>query len=313
MAKKKIKIIGIGLSRDIFGALNKNFEPQRFKFINVSSAQELAKEITKEKTSLIFLNNVLPDVSNYQEICIALRSRKETETVPIIVLANRQEDPQTKIQLFKSGLVEDYVVLPASIEEISAKSEVYLEKQILEEELESKNTLLQKISITDALTKVYNRRYLVQRMNEEINKVKRYGYSVSCLMLDIDYFKKINDKYGHQQGDHVLKVLASLIKKNIRNVDIISRYGGDEMIILFPHTDLKGACVVTERLRTKIKETNFGQSKTPLKLTVSLGLVSFDKKDSLDGDSLMRAMDRQLYRAKQTGRDKICAANYCDL
>lgn len=310
--KQKIRIMGVGLPKKTFQDLKKNFEPQRFEFIEISSAQELARQVAKQKASLIFLSSILPDVSDYQELCIALRSKKETETVPIIVLADKQESPQTKIQLFKSGLAEDYVTLPASIEEISAKAQVYLEKQVLEEELENRNVLLQKISITDALTKVYNRRYLGQRLNEEISKVRRYGYSVSCLMLDIDYFKKINDRFGHQEGDRAIKKLAYLLKQSIRNVDIISRYGGDELIIIFPHTDLKGACVVAERLRAKTAEYNFGHSRAPLRFTVSMGLVSFDKEDSLDEDSLMRAMDRQLYKAKQTGRNKICATNYRD-
>lgn len=310
---KKIKILSVGLSPEIFRALRKNFDPHRFEFTDICSALDLLEKVIQEKVSLIFLSNVLPDVSNYQEVCIALRSKRETETVPIIVLADKQEDSQIKIQLFKSGLVEDYVTLPVSIEEISAKAEVYLQKQILEDELEAKNALLQKMSITDALTKVYNRRYLSQRLNEEISKVKRYGYTVSCMMLDIDYFKKINDRYGHQEGDRALKGLASLLKKNIRNVDLISRYGGDEIIILFPHTDLKGASIVTERLRKKVEEYNFGNSKSPLRFTVSIGFVSFDKEDSLSEDSLMRAMDKQLYKAKQTGRNKVCAIAYRDL
>lgn len=307
---KKRRIMSVGLSQETFHILKKDFDPYRFEFIEVSSCFELIEKVRQGKVSLIFLSNILPDVSNYQEVCIALRAEKETETVPIIVLADRQEDPQIKIQLFKSGLVEDYVTLPVSIEEIGAKAEVYLQKQILEEELEARNALLQKMSITDTLTKVYNRRYLRQRLNEEIKKVKRYGYSVSCLMLDIDYFKKINDKYGHQEGDRVLKGLAFLLKKNIRSIDLISRYGGDEMIILFPHTDLKGAHIVAERLRKKVEEYNFGNPKKPLRFTVSMGLVSFDKEDVLGEDSLMRAMDKQLYKAKQTGRNKVCAVAY---
>lgn len=310
---KKIKILSVGLSSEIFRALRKNFDSHRFEFMDICSALELLEKVTQEKVSLIFLSNILPDVSNYQEVCIALRSKRETETVPIIVLADKQENSQIKIQLFKSGLVEDYVTLPVSIEEISAKAEVYLQKQILEDELEAKNALLQKISITDTLTKVYNRRYLSQRLNEEISKVKRYGYAVSCMMLDIDYFKKINDRYGHQEGDRALKGLASLLKKNIRSVDLISRYGGDEIIILFPHTDFKGASIVTERLRREVEECNFGSSKSPLRFTISIGFVSFDKEDSLNEDSLMRAMDKQLYQAKQTGRNKVCAIAYRDL
>ncbi len=308
MSKKTI--IGVGIPANISEELKLNFTPEIFEFLNFQSAQELLQNLKKPKISLIFIYNLLPDLKNCQELCIALRAEADIETVPIIIISHGKENKEEKIKMLRSGLIDSYVSSLGTTEELVAYANVFLQRLALEEELEVKNELLNNLSITDELTKLYNRRYLIQRLEEELNKIKRYDYTLSALMLDIDDFKQINDTLGHVQGDLALEKLSELIKKNIRSIDIACRYGGEEIVILFSFTTFEGIYDVAQRLLTKIRDHNFGTLEQPLKFTVSIGLLSVDSKDKTDVDSLFRALDKQLYAAKRTGRNKICGGLY---
>jgi diguanylate cyclase (GGDEF)-like protein len=312
MAKKVI--IGVGIPQNISDELKINFTSEIYEFLNFSSAEELLKNIKKPKISLIFIYNVLPDLKNCQELCIALRAEPATETVPLIIVSHGKENKEEKISMLHSGLIDSYLSSLGTTEELVAYANVFLQRLALEEELEVKNELLNDLSITDELTKLFNRRHLIQKLEEELKKVKRYtSYTLSVLMLDIDHFKDINDTFGHSQGDLALEKLADLIKKNIRSIDVPCRYGGEEMVVIFSFTNYEGVYEVAQRLLTKIKDHNFGTSKQPLKFTVSIGLLTVDSKDQTDVDALFRALDKQLYTAKNTGRNKICGGLYKNL
>jgi diguanylate cyclase (GGDEF)-like protein len=302
--------MAVGLPQEMLQGLKKNFDPERYNLISIPSVSEFLKAIKREKPNLAFISNNLPGIENYHELFIALRSQPKIETVPILLIAVRQEDSQSKIKLLRTGLIDEYISLPISIEEITARADVYLQKQLLEEELETQNLLLQKLSVMDELTKVFNRRHLIHRLNEEIEKVERYGYLVSCLMVDIDHFKRINHRYGHSRGDQILKELSFLLKKNIRKVDILSRYGGEEFIIILPHINLEGGLIVAEKLRRKVEEYRFGPSRDACRVTISIGVGSFNDRASLDRDSIIQALDKQLYKAKRAGRNRVCGRLY---
>jgi len=187
MAKQSILCIGI--DKHTVASL-KGYFADRYNLNSISTAQELLNRVTDYKPSLIYLNNRLPDLNNCQELCIAIRSRINTETVPIIILTNDDEQKE-KITLFQAALIDGYFTMPINIEELAAYANVFLQRQALQEELEEKNKLLSKISITDDLMRIFNRRYLMQRLNEEIKKIKRYKYPLSALMIDLDFFKEV--------------------------------------------------------------------------------------------------------------------------
>lgn len=306
-------ILGVGLPGAIAETLKIHFNPEIFEFSNLSSAEELINNIKKYRLSLIFIFNVLPDLKDCQELCIALRGDATVETVPIIVMSEASNNQQEKIKMFKSGLIDGYVSSNISPEELAAYANVFLQRQALEEELELKNDLLGKLSVTDELTKLYNRRYLMQRLEEELKRIKRYDYPLTCLMLDMDHFKEVNDQFGHAHGDLVLEQLSEVIKKTIRSIDIICRYGGEEIVILLPYTNFEGAFIVAERLRKRVEEHAFGTIDKSLDITISLGLVSVEGKDNSDIDSLLQTLDKQLYEAKNTGRNKTCGGLFKNL
>jgi diguanylate cyclase (GGDEF)-like protein len=174
------------------------------------------------------------------------------------------------------------------------------------EQIEDEKTRLEKLAITDFLTGIYNIRYFYNRIIEEFSRCQRYKLPISCLMIDIDYFKKINDVYGHKTGDLVLREFAMLLKKHTRKSDVLARYGGEEFIILLPITERKGAVPEAERLRRLVKEHRFKSLKNRKNLTVSVGVAVYPEVEKIKThDDLISAADDALFTAKSRGRNQV--------
>ena len=173
-------------------------------------------------------------------------------------------------------------------------------------EWQERATEFQLMSITDPLTTLTNRRYLEERLSEELNRSKRYDYPMSFLMIDIDDFKAYNDNNGHQAGDLALQVTAHCLKAALRSADVASRYGGEEFCILLPQTSLVEAGVIADRIRQRVATTNFPHGKSqPLgKVSVSIGVSSFSKVIN-SAEFVIAAADRALYKAKRLGKDRV--------
>lgn len=166
------------------------------------------------------------------------------------------------------------------------------------------NARLYRISITDSLTKAFNRQYLFQRLPAELERTRRYGDQLSVILFDVDHFKKLNDKFGHLAGDFVLKELVRLGQTQIREVDALVRYGGEEFLVILPATTCKGAQEVGERLRAAVERADFLFSDQKLKVTVSLGCAEFGEDTPTD-EALLRKADERLYQAKTAGRNRV--------
>ena len=173
-------------------------------------------------------------------------------------------------------------------------------------EWQERATQFQLMSITDPLTGLLNRRYLEERLTEELNRSKRYSYPMSCLMIDIDDFKSYNDRNGHQAGDVALKITAHSFKAALRSADIACRYGGEEFCILLPQTSLTEAGVIAERMRQKVTETDYpyGKSQPQGTVSISIGISTFGKHIDT-AESVIAAADRALYNAKRLGKNRI--------
>ncbi len=174
----------------------------------------------------------------------------------------------------------------------------------INKELENLNIQLEEISQTDQLTQLSNRRYLDTALSQEITRAHRYGESFCVILLDIDFFKKVNDTYGHPKGDRVLKDTAYILRTHSRQVDIVGRWGGEEFLIILPQTDLHSAIQMAEKLRQMIKEHDY---ELEHQLTASFGVTEFDRSND-DESSLLSRVDANLYEAKETGRDKIISS-----
>jgi diguanylate cyclase (GGDEF)-like protein len=165
---------------------------------------------------------------------------------------------------------------------------------------------LHKAAGLDFLTELPNRRQLDQRMREELGRAKRHGQRFSIVILDVDHFKSVNDEYGHAAGDRVLRAIAQLLFDQKRSSDFLGRYGGEEFVLLLPETPLDNAARLADKIRTKVRETEFQFQKHRIKVTISAGVGEVaPETDTVD--SLFDRVDAALYRAKQEGRDRVCA------
>lgn len=167
------------------------------------------------------------------------------------------------------------------------------------------------MSITDGLTGLYNARYFYNRMDVEITRARRYGRPLTLFMLDIDFFKRFNDAYGHLTGDDALKSLAAVLMENTRGPDTVARYGGEEFAVILPETDIEKARVLAERIRAKVEEMTLpvGPDHAPgrVSVTVSIGMATLSGEDEGKAERLVRRADKALYRAKEEGRNRVCA------
>ncbi len=177
------------------------------------------------------------------------------------------------------------------------------------EEVRQRSRILEEMSITDELTKLYNRRYLFKRLSEEIQRSIRYGQPFSLVLLDIDWFKRINDTYGHLAGDMVLYELAGILRGSVRQVDVVARTGGEEFIILLPSIREGHAYIFCERLREKVKAFQFTYLPDDIFISVSMGVADFPNPDIHDSDSLIQAADKALYQAKETRDTTILSSS----
>ncbi len=169
--------------------------------------------------------------------------------------------------------------------------------------------IAKKISMTDELTGLYNRKYLHHRLESEISRARRYGGSVSCILFDIDYFKTVNDMYGYDWGDVLLKKIAQMLEGLIRKEDVLTRYGDEEFMLLLPNTDEKNAFIFAERFRKDIEKMEFipANEEEAHPVTISGGISAYPYLDNMDEDanSIIRYAEHALYNAKQKGKNQI--------
>jgi diguanylate cyclase (GGDEF)-like protein len=165
--------------------------------------------------------------------------------------------------------------------------------------------IVEKLSMIDGLTNLLLRRNFTEALEKELERIKSYNLKLASLMIDVDHFKKLNDKYGHLAGDRVLVKIAQVIKDNTRRIDLASRYGGEEFAVALPETDREGAIIVAERIREQVEKEEFEIDSQKVKTTVSIGL-SFFPDNTEDLTELIDLSDKALYKAKETGRNKVC-------
>ncbi|HEX5387049.1 MAG TPA: diguanylate cyclase [Gemmatimonadales bacterium] len=164
---------------------------------------------------------------------------------------------------------------------------------------------MRQLAETDPLTAVYNRRALMEKLEQEMDRAARYATRLTCMMIDIDNFKQINDSHGHLVGDKVLRQLAALLRREQRSVDIVARYGGEEFVVLLPETTVAESRNFAERILKRVATHDFGEAGRAVRVTISIGLASFPDERISDGQSLLKLADNHLYRAKNDGRNRF--------
>ena len=248
------------------------------------------------------------DLDNFDglRLCSQARSLERTRHVPILAIA----DPAHNARLLR-GLeigVNDYLLRPVDSNELLARARTQIRKRRYTDHLRDNVQNSIEMAITDALTGLHNRRYMESHLTTLAEQASAHGKPLALMLLDIDYFKSINDSFGHDAGDDVLREFATRVRKSIRGIDLACRYGGEEFVVVMPETDLHVASLVAERLRRSIAGEPFAVSKGTrrIEVTISIGLTTLEHNGESVADVLKRA-DNALYRAKHEGRNGVVA------
>ncbi len=265
------------------------------------------KMLLTEAVDVAILDLELPDMHG-TKILQWIKSNDSTRRVCVIIVTAKDSLGDKVIGL-EAGAV-DYLTKPYNEMELQARIRSCLKTQSLQDQLEQKNFQLnemvdevKKMAITDPLTGLYNRRYMNDMLSKEFQKAKRYGGNLSCLMVDIDHFKQVNDTYGHAVGDMVLKEVAATLKNCLRTVDIVARWGGEEFVILLPATKLKQAEEAAQKVLRAVSKTKFDHIEGE-PLTVSIGISSSSSKKLTTEDMIVNTADEALLEAKRNGRNR---------
>jgi two-component system cell cycle response regulator len=236
-------------------------------------------------------------------LCSQLRSLDRTRNVPILAIAEGENNARL-VRGLEIG-VNDYLMRPIDKHELLARVRTQIRKKRYTERLRDNVQLSIEMAITDPLTGLYNRRYMESHLGSLMEQAMGRKKPLTVLVLDIDYFKAINDGHGHDAGDDVLREFAIRIKKSIRGIDLACRYGGEEFVVVMPETDLAVATMVAERLRRRIATEPFPiqQGARSVEVTISVGLSALATNDS--AANILKRADSALYRAKRDGRNRV--------
>jgi two-component system, cell cycle response regulator len=261
------------------------------------------EKVRAQAPDLLILDVMMPKM-NGLEVCRIVKSMSVDAFIPII-LVTVQGDIDSKVTGLKLG-ADDYLAKPYNPLELRARVSSMLRIKRLQDKIIAKRHELEALSITDDLTGLYNHRALQQRLKDEFLRAQRYNEPLSTLMIDLDHFKEVNDRFGHLFGDYVLSDLAKIIQANVREIDVCARYGGEEFMVILPQTHFTGSLTVADRIWRSIGARDFNDGKTSAHITVSVGIAFFPNRDIGSVEQLVAAADQALYQAKGEGRNRIC-------
>jgi two-component system cell cycle response regulator len=237
-------------------------------------------------------------------LCSQIRSLERTRNLPILAMA--EADNHAKLMRGLEIGVNDYLVRPIDKNEMLARARTQIKRKRYTERLRDNVQLSIEMAITDGLTGLFNRRYMENHLSTLVDQSAARGKPIAVMVLDIDYFKSINDSHGHDAGDDVLREFAIRVRKCIRNIDLACRYGGEEFVLVMPETDKAVATMVAERLRRRIAGEPFAiqQGAKSLEVTISIGIAAASGASDTAAAILKRA-DTALYQAKRDGRNRV--------
>lgn len=255
---------------------------------------------------LVLCDLVMPRLDGFGFL-EGFRATDAGRRVPVLMLSSEQE-AEKKVGGFARG-ANDYILKPCPPAELCARVENYLRLKLLQDELEAKNRELSlrnaelaAMAITDSLTQLHNRRHFVERGEQDFARAVRAETPLGLLMVDVDHFKQINDNWGHQEGDRVLREVSRSVRDSVRQGDVVARWGGEEFIVLLPDTDFVASERVAEKLRRGVEELDLGRGSP--KVTISVGVGGYPAPGVESLFALVEVADQALYRAKRAGRNR---------
>ncbi len=310
------KILVVDDSRTQLEWLVQVLEREGYAVRGAADGKDAIRKVRTDPPDLVLLDMILPDMDGLEVLRI-VKARPEDQFIPVIILSVKS-DLDSKVAGLRIG-ADDFLAKPFAEAEILARCAAMLRIKRLQERLRDMQRKLEEQSITDALTGLKNRRFFDERLHEEFRRAQRYGDYLSLIMVDLDDFKQVNDRFGHPSGDAVLRETGSLIRASIRDPDICARYGGEEFAVILPKTHMSGALAVAERIWRELGAKDYvippsapispaidAAATRTVRITASVGLAFYPSKDITSGELLLRFADQALYQAKRAGRNAIC-------
>ena len=287
--------------------IQRRLEREGYRVLTARDGREAVRLAREALPDLVILDVMMPGMDGL-DACRLIKEDDRTRDIPVIFLSARDE---TEMKVSGLGLgADDYISKPFEAAELVARVHVRIrlkrERDQLRtsaEEASVRAEQAQEQAMTDALTGLLNRHALAHTLARESAEARRYNRPLSCMMVDLDHFKAINDTYGHATGDRVLRQIAAVLREAVRGTDTVFRYGGEEFLVLLPETDLAGAGSLGEKIRAAAEGRLFGESVRAFALTLSVGVASLAGEES--GNDMIARADVALYRAKKRGRNRV--------
>jgi diguanylate cyclase (GGDEF)-like protein len=283
-------------------------EKNGYEVIQAEDGMSAFKEAKTKRLDIILLDRILPDIEG-SDVCRWLKLDPITRGIPIIMLTEKDSIADRVVGL-EAG-ADDYLPKPFDEHELNARIYVRLRTKSQQDELKQKNqqledmlTRVETLAISDSLTGLFNRRRFEFVLSNEFKRAARYKSQLSCLMIDIDHFKMVNDTIGHQGGDSLLQEIAQVIQRCIRDVDTIARWGGEEFVVLSPNTSTENAKLAAVRILNAVSQQTFTgfEGKT---VTVSIGIAGLPDPAIDTQEKLINTADLAMYEAKKNGRNRV--------
>jgi two-component system cell cycle response regulator len=309
MERKKKRILVVDDHEDNIELLRARLEARGYEVEGASDGQAALDAVKRVCPDLILLDVMMPKMDGI-EVVRRLKANADLPFIPVI-MQTALDSTENKVEGLDAG-ADDYITKPINFAELEARVNSLLRIKSLqsdlaarERELSELNDKLRTISLTDGLTGVENRRSLEERLHEMWQHSVRLHEPIALIICDIDKFKSVNDNYGHQAGDSVLKEFAQLLKAEKREIDRVGRYGGEEFLLILSGTVLDAAVTFAERLRETVEGHTFSYAGGTLRRTMSCGVAASPHPRVKDQEALLRAADDALYVAKETGRNRV--------
>jgi two-component system cell cycle response regulator len=273
--------------------------PQGYTVVFAGNGREALEAMAEHQPSLVITDWEMPDITGI-ELCKRLRNEQGSYTYIILLTSNTEKDQV--VQGLAAG-ADDYLTKPFHSGELVARVGVGRRVVDLHQQVQSKNLLLQELALADPLTGLPNRRALENWATRELSGAARHGFPFWIAMADLDHFKRINDDYGHEAGDTVLKRFATVLRANTRASNMCGRFGGEEFVIGITHVEKEGVHTAIERVRQQLEAESFAFGSSVISVTASFGIAGFQGGKTPNFEVLLRNADTALYTAKRRGRN----------
>jgi diguanylate cyclase (GGDEF)-like protein len=291
------------------GALREHLGEQRFRYLEAYDGPSALKTARDGNPDLVLMDVEMPGLGGVEVCRILKSSQKQFGFIPVILMTAR--GAAGRVEGLELG-ADDYLVKPIEAAELRARVKSMLRLKLSNDRLQEANIRLaelngrlEELSQTDSLTGLHNRYFFDQRFEYEFSRARRYRSPVAVVMMDIDHFKVVNDTHGHPFGDLVLRGVAKAVEREVRDVDTLARYGGEELVAILPETPHAEAAVVAERLRRSVEAARFEIAGQRVAVTISLGVALYPSSVVETGQQLLKNADQALYQAKESGRNRV--------